>query len=241
MIAFGKFTTNKEETTFAILNRLSMSMIYEYVLQTNPSTFQSMLVTFPALLEALTQKNFVLTHNENTSNVHFKIKKYDLIFNISIPTEKYDENTLEISIEIILERDLGLKSISESIILFFQKKVNNANGQITYDKTAKEDEKEDKPYRFGQLHVIPKPLADYIEVEENIKLTGPIITRKIWDQLTKRGLQYKYDRRVFRVDEETSKIFKVPLSVNSSVTHMDHNGFNFCNLQKYIKNALNKN
>lgn len=86
---------------------------------------------------------------------------------------------------------------------------------------------------------IPHILADYIEIERCSKISRPEITSLIWKQLQKRNLVYKLDKRVFRVDEETSKIFGVDASVNNSVLHTDHlSGFNFANLQFYISNAL---
>jgi hypothetical protein len=45
---------------------------------------------------------------------------------------------------------------------------------------------------------------------------------------------------VFRTNKEVSELFNIPMSVNESINYRDEKGFNFCNLQKYIKNALHK-
>jgi len=63
----------------------------------------------------------------------------------------------------------------------------------------------------------------------------------VWDQLKQRELFYEKDKRVFRTNKEVSELFGVNKSVNNSTDHRDKEGFNFCNLQSYIKNALNKN
>jgi len=71
-------------------------------------------------------------------------------------------------------------------------------------------------------------------------MSGPQITSKVWGQLKERELTYTEDKRVFRTNDEISKIFGVPKSVNKSTTHNDPNGFNFCNLQRYIAHALGR-
>jgi chromatin remodeling complex protein RSC6 len=73
-------------------------------------------------------------------------------------------------------------------------------------------------------------------------MSGPEITKQVWKQMKERGLTYENDKRVFRTNAEVSKLFNVPESVNNSTTYNDlENGFNFCNLQKYIAHAIGKN
>ena len=95
------------------------------------------------------------------------------------------------------------------------------------------------PTGFAKPQPVPDKLAKFIGVKSGTELTGPTITSKVWTQLKERGLTYEKDRRVFRTDKEVSELFNVPSSVNKSQDHRDKKGFNFCNLQTYIANALN--
>lgn len=96
-----------------------------------------------------------------------------------------------------------------------------------------------KPTGFIKGVEVPKKLAKFIGVETGTVLSTPEITKKVWAELENRGLQYENDKRVFRTNKEVSDVFGVPKSVNKSFDHKDKEGFNFCNIQKYIKNAVN--
>ena len=91
---------------------------------------------------------------------------------------------------------------------------------------------------FLKTYHIGGKLATYLEVSEGTKKTRPEITKQFYMILQKRNLIYEQDKRIFRVDSETSKIFGIPVSVNDVNDHTDTNGFNFYNLQKYIQYAL---
>jgi chromatin remodeling complex protein RSC6 len=110
-------------------------------------------------------------------------------------------------------------------------------------KTKKHKQKRNGPHKptgFAKPQKVPSKLAKFIGVEAGDELTGPDITSKVWDQIKKRNLTYDKDKRVFRTNKEVSELFDVPKTVNNSTNHRDEKGFNFCNLQKYIKNALHK-
>jgi len=51
-------------------------------------------------------------------------------------------------------------------------------------------------------------------------------------------LKYANDKRVFRANQEVCDVFGVDMSVNNSTNYRDKNGFNFCNIQKFLSNAL---
>lgn len=109
-------------------------------------------------------------------------------------------------------------------------------------KVRKHKQKRNGPHAptgFAKPQPVPDKLAKFIGVKSGTELTGPTITSKVWTQLKERGLTYEKDRRVFRTDKEVSELFNVPSSVNKSQDHRDKKGFNFCNLQTYIANALN--
>jgi hypothetical protein len=111
--------------------------------------------------------------------------------------------------------------------------------------TKKNEKKRDhKATGFARLRPVTGKLAEFISVDSNTELSGPAITKRVWAELKNRGLTFqgdddnKKDERVLRVDNEVSKLFNVPMSVNKSTNHRDENGLNFGNLQKYIKNAM---
>ena len=97
-----------------------------------------------------------------------------------------------------------------------------------------------KPTGFAKQQVVPEKLAKFIGVKTGEELTGPEITSRVWQQLKERNLTYEKDKRVFRTDKTVSDLFGVKSDVNKSTDHRDKNGFNFCNLQKYIAHALGK-
>jgi chromatin remodeling complex protein RSC6 len=97
-----------------------------------------------------------------------------------------------------------------------------------------------KPTGFAKQQVVPEKLAKFIGVKTGEELTGPEITSRVWQQLKERNLTYEKDKRVFRTDKVVSDLFGVKSDVNKSTDHRDKNGFNFCNLQKYIAHALGK-
>ena len=121
--------------------------------------------------------------------------------------------------------------------------VKKLESSYTYDvkKVKKQKHKRTgdyKPTGFTKPQVVSSKLAKFIGEKSGIELTGPQITKKVWEQLRTRNLFYEKDKRVFRTNDEVSAIFGVPDSVNKSISHRDEHGFNFCNLQKYIANAL---
>jgi hypothetical protein len=112
-------------------------------------------------------------------------------------------------------------------------------------KKSKRSEKH-KPTGFARLRPVVGKMAEFIGVESGTELSGPEITAKVWSVLKSRGLTHKGDKakgekgdqRVLRVDKEVSELFFVPMSVNKSTLPDDEEGFNFGNLQFYIKQAM---
>jgi chromatin remodeling complex protein RSC6 len=136
-----------------------------------------------------------------------------------------------------------LKSVSDSL----KKLQATHKSEVKKMKTKKSKRSENhKPTGFARLRPVSGKLAGFIGVESGTELSGPQITAKVWAELKNRNLTYqgdekkgvKGDQRVLRVDDEVSKLFGVSMSVNKSVDCKDPNGFNFGNLQKYIKNAM---
>lgn len=112
-------------------------------------------------------------------------------------------------------------------------------------KKNKRSEKH-KPTGFARLRPVSGKMAEFIGVASGTEMSGPSITKQVWRVLKERGLTFKGDKangvkgdqRVLRADNEVSELFFVPMSVNNSTTHNDDKGFNFGNLQFYIKQGL---
>ena len=85
---------------------------------------------------------------------------------------------------------------------------------------------------------VPSKLADFINVGEDIELTKKVIMQKVWQEFQKRNLVYENNKRVLRVDEEVSKLFNIPISVNSVMDHREKNAFTYALLQKQVENLI---
>jgi hypothetical protein len=156
---------------------------------------------------------------------------------------KFEEQLTNARKEYDQVKDL-LKSIGTNL-----KKLQDAHKSDLKNATKSkksERKKNHTPTGFARLRPVSGKLAEFIGVESGKELTGPAVTKLVWAELKNRGLTWKGDekkgvkgdQRVLRVDKEVSKIFNVPMSVNESTDHKDKSGFNFGNLQSYIKKAM---
>jgi hypothetical protein len=140
-----------------------------------------------------------------------------------------------------------LKELLKTVSASLKKLQSTHKSEVKKMKTKKSKRSENhKPTGFARLRPVSGKLAGFIGVDSGTELSGPEVTKKVWAELKNRNLTFqgdekkgvKGDQRVLRVDDEVSKLFNVPMSVNKSVDYKDPNGFNFGNLQKYIKNAM---
>jgi hypothetical protein len=91
---------------------------------------------------------------------------------------------------------------------------------------------------FSKEMPVSNRLSNWLNIESTTLLTGPQLTKLVWEKLKEKNLYYEQDKRVFRVDEESSKLFELDMeNVNISTSHKDTTGFNFCNLQTAIARA----
>ena len=98
-----------------------------------------------------------------------------------------------------------------------------------------------KPTGFATEKQIGGEFADWLHVERGTTLTGPAISKKFWERMREEGLLYENDERIFRTNNEVSRIFNVKPSVNKSKDSHDDDGFNMRNYQCHIKYALKNN
>lgn len=147
--------------------------------------------------------------------------------------DRFEEQTMATQSQILKAREL-LKQLSSDV----KKLLLSHRGEVKKMKVKKNKRTgEYKPTGFARYKPVTGRIADFIGVQQGTELRGPDVTSKVWNELKNRGLAYESDKRVLRVNEEVSKIFGVPMSVNNSTDPKDKNGFNFGNLQKYIKKA----
>jgi hypothetical protein len=163
------------------------------------------------------------------------------------PEQNQCEDKFEEQLTSTQEECSKLKELIKTVSTSLKKLQTAHKSEVKKMKTKKSKRSENhKPTGFARLRPVSDKLADFIGVEKGTELSGPAITKKVWAELKNRNLTYqgdekkgvKGDQRVLRVDDEVSKLFNVPMSVNKSADHKDPNGFNFGNLQKYIKNAM---
>jgi len=124
-------------------------------------------------------------------------------------------------------------------INLFAKEQKNEIRQLKkmYQKQFKQINKQTQNKRvtgFTKTEVVPKKLAKLIGIEYGCKMNRTELTKKVYSVLKDRGLYYKKDKRVLRVDSEIKKIFNLGDDVNNITDPNDKNGFNFYNIQKYI-------
>lgn len=141
-----------------------------------------------------------------------------------------------------------LKEMCKAVYADLKKAQNLHTSELKKAKSARKSErkKNHNPTGFARLRPVTGKLADFIGVESGAELSGPAVTKRVWQELKNRNLTWKGDekegvkgdQRVLRVDDDVAKLFNVPKSVNNSTNHKDPNGLNFGNLQRYIKNAM---
>jgi len=172
-----------------------------------------------------------------------EVVKSDETTEKSEKSDKAGDNTLKFESQLAAIQE-AFKAVSEQLrSLGTQvKKLESAHKHdVKHVSRHKQKRSGDyKPTGFAKKTPVPKVLASFIGVEADTMMSGPEITSKVWAQLKAKNLTYEKDKRVFRTNEEISKIFGVPKSVNKSTTHNDKDGFNFCNLQRFIAHALGR-
>ena len=112
----------------------------------------------------------------------------------------------------------------------YQKKINKL------DKHAASK----KPVGINNVTQIPNVLADLIDVKRGTKMARTELGKHIYEVFKERDLLYEDDKRVMRVDNELAKIFETTTAVNQSTdpkAPIDI-GFNFYNMQSYIKRCF---
>lgn len=117
----------------------------------------------------------------------------------------------------------------------YQKTINKVNKNNTI--------KNKKKAGITKVTRIPDVLADLIGVKKGTEMTRIDLGKHIHDVFKSRDLLYEKDRRIMRVDDELAKIFGTTTAVNKSTdpkANIDI-GFNFYNLQSYIKRCFENN
>lgn len=101
-------------------------------------------------------------------------------------------------------------------------------------KYKKYESSKKKNTGFTIKEVVPKKLANLINVEYGTKMSRIELTKKIFDAIKQKNLYYSKDRRIFRADKDIIDALDLNPSVNKSTKLDDKNGFNMYTIQKYI-------
>jgi len=100
--------------------------------------------------------------------------------------------------------------------------------------------KKKKAVGINNVTRIPDSLADLIGVKRGTEMARTELGKNIHEVFKNRDLLYSSDKRIMRVDDELAKIFGTTTDVNKSTdpkASVDV-GFNFYNLQSYIKRCF---
>lgn len=101
-------------------------------------------------------------------------------------------------------------------------------------KYKKNDSSKKKNTGFTIKEIVPKKIANLIDVEYGTKMSRIDLTKKIFDVIKQKNLYYSKDRRIFRADKDIIDALELNPSVNKSTNLDDKNGFNIYTIQKYI-------
>lgn len=113
---------------------------------------------------------------------------------------------------------------------------------IAYDNDIKKIEKDKKRKNtksgIQTEKLIPDDLADFIGVKYGTKLSRAKLQKRVCGALKEKGLYYKKDKRIFRVDQQVMKIFNIKKDVNNVIDAKDKSGFTIYTLQTYLAKKL---
>ncbi len=92
---------------------------------------------------------------------------------------------------------------------------------------------------FQKKYKLPDNLCKLIDKPINTELSVPELSKYIYNELKMRNLMYKENKRIFRVDDELSKVLNISKSVNNYNT-IDEKGFNYHNIQSILLKIIKK-
>lgn len=187
----------------------------------------------------LTKKNKTIekqkVSKENVQVINLDKKKQTEV----IKDENNDEkkSKFELQIETIKQDIKLVKETLQTLTLNLKSLELAYNQDVKQAKKNAKKQKREKKSGFETAKVVPDKLAEFLEVPKGSELARPDVAKKVWQKLRERGLISEQDKRVFKTDKLVTEIFGVPVSVNKITESRNKAGFNFYNLQKYIKNA----
>jgi hypothetical protein len=123
--------------------------------------------------------------------------------------------------------------IQTKIQIQMQMQTQNTNSLEQKEQKEQKEEKEK-----DNMIKVPLKLSTFLKIDDNTELPKKEIFQIVWNEFEKRGLIYEKNKRVLRVDNETSELFNIPMSVNNSTDHRDKHCFNYSSLQRCIMSML---
>lgn len=239
-------TTKKQETQSATTSETvqsvqSVQSVPSVSASSVPTTSKSATPTAKNTKNTKSQKQVSTSESETKTETQTPVQTFSETQNTTDTTQQagsYDDKFEEYLSQI----ETTYQEARKQLHLLYRsvqrlKTIHRSDLKRAKVKKTKRTEKH-KPTGFARTRPIPEKMASFIGVEPGTELTGPEITRKVWGVLKDRNLTFENDKRVLRVDNEVSNLFFVPMSVNDSTQSNDENGFNFGNLQFYIKQGL---
>jgi hypothetical protein len=164
-----------------------------------------------------------------------KKKKDEIIENI----KENDLKTMNFINELKLSLDKQIEELKE--LKDKIKKVEQLyESDLVKAYKSKKTKRESVEYGIQKKKPIPDNLASMLKLEKSTELSLPQLSKYIYGELKNRNLMYPQNKRIFRVDEELSRVLEIPLSVNK-YTEINENGFNYKNIQSHLLRILKKN
>jgi hypothetical protein len=106
------------------------------------------------------------------------------------------------------------------------------------NKSKRYNNKNRSPTGFGKVKPVPLSLKTLLNLDDNIEMTRPAVTKKLYEYIDSHNLRSEEDKRIIKVNDNLSKAFKLTKdqvkSINSSKSVKDDSGLNFYNIQKYV-------
>ena len=106
------------------------------------------------------------------------------------------------------------------------------------NKSKRYNNKNRSPTGFGKVKPVPQSLKTLLNLDDNVEMTRPAVTKKLYEYIDTHNLRSEEDKRIIKVNDNLSKAFKLTKdqvkSINSSKSVKDDTGLNFYNIQKYV-------
>jgi chromatin remodeling complex protein RSC6 len=135
------------------------------------------------------------------------------------------------------QQQLGtLKSELKKFYKQVEKDVTKAGG-----KKSHRGNHERPPTGFSKLGNVPEGLCTLLNIDNTVGMARPDVTKKLYEYIDSHNLRDPHDKRIMRVNSDFAKVFNLSPKqvkyINETEDIKDKDGFNFYNIQKFLKSV----